>query len=181
MPTERMERIAGILELNSNSEPIVAYSATIKPGRVRAPAKQMGLSVNECVCGDTVWAFPWNDEVAAWEAHCRHPLRSYIEEKGLAPPVARISHHVIIASRRDADLVADRRWRVYPAKPWMPHEFELRGGGRGLPLHQHAMDRGKQVRVIDGNGCDVRRENLRPMTRNEIDKATRFRLLGKQV
>ena len=82
-------------------------------------AKQKDLNVHKCECGRAVWAFPGNGEQAAWGAHQRHPLRSYIEEKGLALPETRVSHHVTIADAPDGDLLRERRWRVYPSKCWI--------------------------------------------------------------
>lgn len=75
---------------------------------------------------------------------------------------------MIVADAQDADLLRDRRWRAYPPKPWMPHKVEVRGGsGRGLALHQHVMAGEKWVQVVNGSGCDVRRENLRRMSRTK--------------
>ncbi len=156
--------------------------ATIKSAAPTPKAKQRGLNVHSCACGDTVWAFPWNDEQAAWDAHQRHPLRNYIEEKGLAPPEPRVSHHVIIADALDGDLLRERRWRVYSSKPWMPHRFEVRGGpGNGMPLHQHVMHGEKWVRIINSNGCDVRRANVLVMSYEQIGNAMRLSRLSRRA
>lgn len=145
-------------------------------------AKQNGLKVQTCECGETAWAFPWDDAAAAWDAHQRHPLRGYLEEKGLAPPEPRFSHHVIVADARDGNLLGERRWRVYPSKPWMPHRVEARGGeGRGLPLHRHLTEGEKWVQIVSGYGCDVRPRNLRQMTRDEVTTAMRARKRGATI
>ena len=109
-----------------------------KPLPAKPLAKEKGLTVHLCACGQTVWAFPWNDELVLWDAHQRHPLKSFIEEKGFAPPKPRFSHHVVFASPVDADLLRSRRWRVYPSKVSTRHKVEVRGGTRrGLPLQRH--------------------------------------------
>ena len=140
----------------TNWKPIDAKPLPTKP-----LAKEKGLAVQTCECGETAWAFPWNDELVAWDAHLRHPLKAFLDTKGLAPPAPRFSHHVVMAG--------GRRWRVIASKVRTRHKVELRGGtGRGLPIHRHVMGRGDCVRVINRNGCDVRRANLKRMTRKEI-------------
>jgi hypothetical protein len=155
---------------------VITNYANWKPPAGKPLAKEKGLNVHTCECGETVWAFPWSDELAAWDSHVRHPLRSYIEDKGLAPPEPRVSHHVVFASPEDAGLLRSRRWRVYPSKLRTRHKVELRGGtGRGLPLQRHVLGREDCVRITNRYGCDVRRTNLRRMTRKEIaaDRHTR--------
>ena len=149
----------------------------VQPLPAKPLAKEKGLAVQTCDCGATVWSFPWNDELVAWDAHRRHPLKNFLETKGLAPPEPRFSHHVVFADAADADLLRGRRWRVIPSKVRTRHKVELRGGtGRGLPIHRHVMGRGDCVRVINRNGCDCRRVNLVRMTRKEIaaDRSARM-------
>lgn len=148
----------------TNGTPVAAKPLPAKP-----LAKEKGLTVHACECGESVWAFPWSDELVAWDAHQRHPLKSFIEEKGFAPPKPRFSHHVVFASPVDADLLRSRRWRVYPSKVSTRHKVEVRGGTRrGLPLQRHVMGRGACVRIINRYGCDCRRVNLSRMTRQQI-------------
>ena len=134
----------------TNPTPLAAKLLPAKP-----LAKEKGLTVHTCECGETVWAFPWSDELVAWDAHQRHPLKNFLEAKGLAPPEPRVSHHVVFADAADADLLRARRWRVIPSKVRTRHKVEVRGGtGRGLPIHRHVMGRGDCVRVINRYGCD---------------------------
>ena len=148
----------------ANGAPLAAKPLPAKP-----LAKEKGLQVHTCACRETVWAFPWSDELVAWDAHQRHPLKAFLDAKGLAPPEPRFSHHVVIADAADAELLRGRRWRVIPSARRTRHKVELRGGtGRGLPIHRHIMGRGDCVRVINRNACDVRRVNLARMTRKEI-------------
>jgi len=141
-----------------------------------------GLCINECECGAHVWALPHNDELARWESHQQSRFRDLTESKGMAPPEPRISHHVVLASPEDADLLRARRWRVYPSKTGTRHKVELRGGTRrGLPLQRHIMGREECVRVVNGYGCDVRRENLKRMTRKEITADRRARKTAQKV
>lgn len=132
-------------------------------------SKSTGLNVHICACGAHVWALPWNDELARWESYLCSPIRHIIDEKRMAPPKPKTTHHVVLASPEDAALLRSRRWRVYPSKAGTLHRVELRGGTRrGLPLQRHVMGREACVRVVNRNGCDVRRENLKRMTRKEI-------------
>jgi hypothetical protein len=48
--------------------------------------------------------------------------------------------------------------------------FELKAGPRGLPLQRHILADAKIVRFINGNGLDVRRQNLREMSMREVAK-----------
>jgi hypothetical protein len=47
--------------------------------------------------------------------------------------------------------------------------------GNGLPLHSHVMDGARWVQIVNGNPCDVRRENLGPMTKKEVGAVMRAR------
>lgn len=150
-----------------------------KPLPAKPLAKEKGLTVHACDCGETVWGFPWSDELVAWDAHQRHPLKSFLEARGLAPPEPRFSHHVVFADAADADLLRGRRWRVIPSARRTRHKVELKGGtGRGLPIHRHVMGRGDCVRVINRYGCDCRRVNLKRMTRKEIAADRRLNKQG---
>lgn len=138
--------------------------------------KPKGLEPVVCECGAHVWAFPFNEEQARWESHQQSRFRDLIESKGMAPPEPPISHHVVFASPQDADLLRSRRWRVYPSKLGTRHRVELRGGTRrGLPLQRHVMGREACVRIVNRYGCDVRRENLKRVTRKEIAAEWRAR------
>jgi hypothetical protein len=135
-----------------------------------------GLSVNTCACGDHVWCLPYNESLVRWESHQRSPFRDLIEKKGFAPPEPRISHHVILASPEDAHLVTSRKWRPMPTKVRTRHKVELKGGSRrGLALQRLIMGREACTRFLNGYGCDVRRANLRRMTRKEITADWRAR------
>lgn len=136
----------------------------------RVPAaKVKGLHVNHCHCGDHVWCLPFNESLTKWESHQRSPIRDIVEKHGMAPPEPTASHHVILASPQDAHLVSERKWRVFPSRMRTRHKIELRGGTRrGLPLQRLIMGREACVRIVNRNGCDVRRENLKQMTRKEI-------------
>lgn len=139
-------------------------------------SKSKGLNVHTCECGAHIWALPFNEGQALWQSYLTSPIRHKIDENGLAPPKPNITHHVVLASPEDAELVRSRRWRVYPSKAGTLHKVELRGGTRrGLPLQRHVMGRDACVRVVNRNGCDVRRENLRQMTRKEIAQERRPR------
>ena len=53
-----------------------------KPLPAKPLAKEKGLTVQTCACGETVWAFPWSDDLVAWDAHQRHPRKCLFEAKG---------------------------------------------------------------------------------------------------
>ena len=149
----------------------------------RVPAaKVKGLNVNTCACGAHVWCLPFNESLAKWKSHHRSPFRDIVEKHGMAPPEPQLSHHVILASPQDAHLVTSRRWRVYPSKVRTRHRVELKGGTRrGLPLQRLIMGREKCVRLLNGYGCDVRRENLKQMTRKEIAADRRGRKTAEKT
>ena len=136
----------------------------------RVPAvKVRGLTAQPCHCGDHVWCLPFNEGVAKWESHQTSPFKDIVEKHGMAPPEPTTTHHVILASPQDAHLVSERKWRVFPAKIRTLHKIELKGGTRrGLPLQRLIMGREACVRIVYRNGCDVRRGNLKRMTRKEI-------------
>ena len=130
----------------TNGTPLAAKPLPAKP-----IAKERGLTAHPCECGATVWAFPWSDELVAWDCHQR-PLKSFLDAKGLAPPEPRSSHHVVFADAPDADLLRSRRWRVYPSKVRTRHKAEVRGGtGRGLRLR--TSDQPQRVRLSPGEPC----------------------------
>lgn len=154
-------------------------AASTTSGPTKYTVKSKGLAPTPCECGAHVWCLPYDDGAAVWESHQRSPVRDIIEKHGMAPPQPRITHHVVFASPEDAKLLRDRRWRVYPSKAGTLHRVELRGGTRrGLPLQRHVMGREACVRVINRYGCDVRRENLKRMTRKEI-AAERVARIGR--
>lgn len=141
-----------------------------------------GLAVQSCHCGDHVWCLPYNESLARWESHHSSPFRDMVETHGMAPPEPTTTHHVIFASPQDAHLVTSRRWRPYPTKVRTRHKLELKGGTRrGLPLQRLIMGREKCVRLLNGYGCDVRRENLKQMTRKEIAADRRGRKTAEKT
>lgn len=123
---------------------------------------------------------PFNDSLATWEAHQRHPLRSYIEEKGYAPPPPTISHHVILASPEDEELLKLRRWRVFPTYGGRRAKYQAQSGPRGLPLQRMVVVGAKVVRFRNRNGLDCRRSNLLKTTRQQIAKECRARRTAKR-
>ena len=136
----------------------------------RIPAvKVRGLQTQPCHCGDHVWCLPYNESQVRWQRYQRSSVKEIIDKHGMTPPQPRASHHVILASPEDAHLVGERNWRPMPTKIRTRHKVDLKGGSRrGLPLQRLIMGREACTRFLNGYGCDVRRANLKRMTRKEI-------------
>ena len=130
--------------------------------------KSKKLIVHECECGQMIWAFPWDDDLASYVSYQRSPLRSLIDERGLAPKFPQPKMHVVFASPEDRPLLELRRWRVWPTRPRCRAKWELKAGPHGLPLQRMILAGAKVVRFRDGNGMNVQRENLVAMTKQEL-------------
>ena len=148
---------------------IVTDFAAMSPVAVERHPKAGGMSPLPCHCGDHVWCLPFNESLAKWEGYLRSPVRDIIDKHRMAPPEPTTSHHVILASPQDANVLRERKWRPMPTKIRTRHKVELKGGSRrGLPPQRLIMGREACTRFLNGYGCDVRRENLKRMTRKEI-------------
>lgn len=160
-----------------NTQPVIVTKFTAaSPISVPRQANAKGLLPVTCECGDHVWCQPYNEEVARWESHQSSPFRDIVERHGMAPREPRVSHHVITASPQDAHLLRERKWRPMPTKIRTRHKVELKGGSRrGLPLQRLLTGREACTRFVNGYGCDVRRANLKSMTRKEIAADRRAR------
>ena len=130
--------------------------------------KSKKLIVNECECGQMIWAFPWDDALASYVSYQRSPLRSLIDERGLAPKFPQPKMHVVFASPVDRPLLELRRWRVWPTRPRCRAKWELKAGPKGLPLQRMIMAGAKVVRFRDGNGMNMQRENLLEITPQQL-------------
>jgi hypothetical protein len=154
-------------------EPLVEFACGnyTEANKAEERGYKKGLKVYGCECGQTAFAAPWDDAMAAWISHKKMPpyLRQIMEEKGMAPNRPPPSPHVIICDASDAHLLSMRRWRVFPTRPRCRAKVQLQGGPRGMPFQRLVLSGAKNaVRFINGSGTDVRRENLRRVTRKEI-------------
>jgi hypothetical protein len=135
-----------------------------------------GLVVHECECQAHCWALPWDDAMERWVSHQISPIRSMLEEKGYKPEKPAQSQHVILISHEDAHLLTTRRWRVFRTTNGRRVRWVVQSGPRGLGLHRFIHPSAECVAMENGNGLDLRRENLRRTTLRQILKERNKRL-----
>lgn len=126
--------------------------------------------------------FPWHKEMFNWLRfmQCPVPLRALLEAKGLARPQPALLPHVIIADPVGAPLLRQSRWRVYTTPKGCKAKYQIQRGKKGVPLQKIVMPDAEIVRFANGNGCDVRRDNLISTTWRQL-ALTRAKKKAKAV
>ena len=143
-------------------------------------SRAQGLAVHTCECGAHCWALPWADQMAAWVWHQLSPIRAWLEANGLAPKEPEPTAHVILTSPEDACLLKQRRWRVFPTKKGHRARWYLQAGRRGLPLQRMIYPTAEAITFDNGNGLDVRRENVRRTTIRKLLQERDARRRGRK-
>ena len=137
--------------------------------------KARGLEVYACECRETVFAYPWHQQMLDWVRFIQSPLRAVLEDKGLTPSQPKPLPHVIIADTVDAPLLKSSRWRVFKTPKGCRAKFQIQRGQKGMPLQKLILPGAKIVRFKNGCGTDVRRSNLISTTRKAVALERRAR------
>ena len=128
-----------------------------------------GIPSRDCHCGARVFALPFDDKLETWKTLNASRYRQKFIDAGILPPEPpRPQPYVILLDTIDRDLFKLRRWRVVRSPPGKLNKFEVAGSVKGRRLHRMLLPDAEVIRIVNRNGCDVRRENLEATTMRAV-------------